>query len=185
MKQFYCEMQERDKSSFLDFFLTFEASLILTKDSDLDDLLLKKFSLLKLEDDDVECSKRSMSLSVWELLNDFSKTSRIKSGWLFSNDKVEVLCFLKVFSLHALACGKEFGRTAKELWFGYVPPERSSKNSSSSDELILSSANEDWRDSDCDYVVEEKRNIKVNDSIHFTTLTYLIHAPSGWWTFIP
>lgn len=150
-------MQERDKMSFLDFFLIFALSLIFTNDSDLDDLLLKKFFLRKLEDDVDECSNRSISLSVWEVLNDFSKTPRIKSGWLFPNDKLEVLCFFKVFSLHALACGNEFGRTAKEFWCEYVPPERSSKNSSSSDELILSSANEDWRDRDCDYVVDGRK----------------------------
>lgn len=176
-------MQERDKMSFLRFFLIFEASLIFTNDSDLNDLLLKKFFLRKLEHDDDECSERSRSFSVWEVLNDFSKTSRIKSGWLFSNDKVEVLCFLKVFSLHALACGKEFGRTAKDLWLLYVPPERSSKNSSSSDELILSSANEDWRDSDWDNI--SKKIIKFTHSTVLAISTHLIQTPSRRWTLIP
>lgn len=54
-------------------------------------------------------------------------------------------CLTKVLCLHALACGKELGRTAKEwcLVSVYVPPDRSSRNSSSSDELMRSSASED------------------------------------------
>lgn len=69
-----------------------------------------------------------------------------------STDKEEVLSCIKVFLLHALACGNELGRVANELLLSswYVPPERSSKNSSSSDEFMRSSAREDCRESDCE-----------------------------------
>lgn len=154
-------MQERDRRSFLRFFFIFDSSLTFVNDSDFVGRVLWLFLQRKPEkltldgasnDADLkeDIFSRWMSLSVCDVFSDCAKTSLIKSGWLFSKDKDEVLCLIKVSCLHALAWGNEFGRIAKELclliW--YVPPERSSRNSSSSDELIRSSASEDCRESD-------------------------------------
>lgn len=157
-KTFHWVMQDRDKRFFCRFFFIFDSSPTLANDSDFVDLLLRNFLLRKLQKLSVDealsnCSRSNFckSFSVCEGFSDFRKTSLIKSGWLFSSDREEVHCLTKVLCLHAVACGKELGRTAKEwcLVSVYVPPERSSKNSSSSDELMRSSASEDWRESDC------------------------------------
>lgn len=151
-------MHERDKRSFGRFFLIFEASFTLASDSDFDCFrsFLRKFAELSSGNTsrDVDWkddfSNRFKSVSVWDGFNDFARTSLIRSGWLFSMDREEGMCLLRVFDLHARAWGKEFGRTAKEscLDFSYVPPLLSSKNSSSSDEFILSSARDDCLESD-------------------------------------
>lgn len=151
-------MHERDKRSFLRFFFIFEASFTLESDSDFDWFrsFFRKFEELSSEatlkdadwkEDFSNCFK---SFSVWEGFSDLARTSLIRSGWLLSTDKEEGLCLLRVFNLHARAWGKEFGRMVKEscLDCSYVPPLRSSKNSSSSDELIRSSAREDCLESD-------------------------------------
>lgn len=157
-KTFHWVMQDRDKRFFCRFFFIFDSSPTLANDSDFVDLLLRNFLLRKLQKLSVDealsnCSRSNFckSFSVCEGFSDFRKTSLIKSGWLFSSDREEVQCLTKVLCLHALACGKELGRTAKEwcLVSVYVPPDRSSRNSSSSDELMRSSASEDWRESDC------------------------------------
>lgn len=154
-------MQERDKAPFLRFFLIFDSLLTLVIESDLEDLaraarLLeppKLASVSKEADLNVAIFMRLRSLSACEILMDCARTSLIKSGWLLSAiDRVEdvVLCWGIVFLLHALACGYELGRVAKKLSLStrYVPPERSSRNSSSSDELIRSSARDDCLESD-------------------------------------
>lgn len=64
-----------------------------------------------------------------------------------------MVCLTKGLRLHALACGNELGRTEKELRNANVPPERSSRNSSSSDEFIRSSARDDCLESDCKYTM--------------------------------
>lgn len=148
-------MHERDRKSFLRFFLIFDSSLTFVNESDFMNLLFRSFLLRKLRKlsfdgpSNDEISNRFKSLSVCEVFS--ARTSLIKSGWLFSNGKEEVLCLIKVFVLHALTCGNELGRTAKE-WclkmFVYVPPERSSRNSSSSEEFMRSSARDDWRERD-------------------------------------
>lgn len=155
-------MQERDKKSFLRFFFIFDSILTFVKDSDFEGLLLRDFLLRKLEKLSFEFTSSEvdwygdlsnlwMSFSVFEIFNEFAKTSLIKSGWLFASDREDVLCSLKVSCLHALVCGNELGRTPNDLilLLRYVPPDRSSRNSSSSEELMRSSANEDWRESDC------------------------------------
>lgn len=148
-------MQERDRKSFLRFFLIFESSLTFVNESDrrnrLRNFLLRKLQKLSLDgpsnDADLKAfvSNRFKSLSVCDVFIDCARTSLIKSGWLLSNDKEAVLCLIKVSFWHARACGNELGRTAKELLLKteYVPPERSSRNSSSSDELMRSSASDD------------------------------------------
>lgn len=154
-------MQERDKRSFLRFFFIFDSSLTFVNDSDFVGLILRFVLLWKLEkpsqdgpsndaDWKGDILRRWKSFSVCDVFSDCAKTSLIKSGWLFSKDKDEVLCLIKVSCLHARAWGNEFGRTVKErcLLIWYVPPERSSRNSSSSEELIRSSASEDCRESD-------------------------------------
>lgn len=150
-------MHERDKRSFLRFFFIFEASFSLASDSEFDCFrsFFRKFTEELWSEgtsNDVDWiddfSHRFKSFSVWEGLSDFARTSLIRSGWLFSMEREEGLCLLRVFNLHARAWGKEFGRTAKNscLDFSYIPPLRSSKTSSSSDVL---SAREDCLDSDC------------------------------------
>lgn len=160
-------MQERDRRFFFRFLVIFDSSLTFAKVSDFIDLLLRSFLLRRLQklsvdgasndfDWNGEISNRCKSFSVCEVFNDCAKTSLIKSGWLLSNEREEVLCFIKVLFLHALTCGNELGRTAKDFRKAseYVPPERSSRNSSSSEELIRSSANEDCRESDCENVTD-------------------------------
>jgi hypothetical protein len=150
-------MHERAKVSFFLFFFTFESSLTLVNDSDFLNLLFKYFMLRKPQkpslveasnEADLNDDNSSKSVSVFEVFN--ARTSLIKSGWLFSIDKEDVLCSINVSFLHALASGNEFGRTAKGLLGAelYVPPERSSRNSSSSEPEIRSSAREDCRESD-------------------------------------
>lgn len=142
-------MQERDKRSFLRFRFIFDSSLTLVNDSDLDERLLRNFLRWRLEKLSLGVSTRMVirfrSLSVCEVRIDCARTSFIRSGWLLASDSDDVLCFELVSGLHARACGKELGRRAKvlDLREEYIPPERSSRNSSSSDELMRSSANDD------------------------------------------
>lgn len=156
MKAFHWDMQERDKRSFLRFFLIFDSSLTFLRESDFVGLLnflqrkLEKLSESSDTDWNGDFCNRWISFSVREVFIECAKTSFIKSGWLLAIDKEEVLWLSRESCLHALVSGNDLGRTAKDLslMLKYVPPDRSSKNSSSSDELIRSSAKDDWRESD-------------------------------------
>lgn len=194
---FHWDMQERDEMSFFLVFLTFDDSLTFENDSDFTWLRsflsreLERFSIDASNDEDwngADIASRFKSFSVCDVFNDCAKTSLIKSGWLFSIVSDEVLCLIKcfVFNLHALACGNELGRTAKKLRFltWYVPPERSSKNSSSSDELIRSSASDDCLESDC-WRKENLISFTHFEKIHFQFSSHLIHSSSWRRTFIP
>lgn len=148
-------MQERARVSFFFFFLIFESSLTLVDDSDFLNLPFKYLMLRKPQKPSLDKTSNEAdlndvnsfkSVSVFEVFN--AKTSLIKSGWLFSIDREDVLCSTKVSLLHALVCGNEFGRTGLLCTELYVPPERSSRNSSSSEPEIRSSAREDCRESD-------------------------------------
>lgn len=153
-------MHERAKVSFFRFFLIFKSSWTFENDSDFMNLPVGSFLLLKpqklsLGDTSNEADLNADVISTWfksfsvrEVLS--AKTSLIRSGWLLSIDKDDVLCSIKVIFLHAFACGNELGRTAKGCFCIklYVPPERSSKNSSSSEPEIRSSAREDCLDRD-------------------------------------
>lgn len=176
VESIYCEMHDRASRFRWDFFRSSPPppSLIVAFDVSQSLLLsegnLRKFfdflhrTLLKpsLSNDfdlNVAISKRSKSFSVREGFNDCARrTSFSKSGWLFSSDIEDVLCRMKrgarvvddcdvSLLLHAFdeveGQKQELGREE----FEHVPA-RSSKNSSSSDELILSSARDDCRDSE-------------------------------------
>lgn len=147
------DMQERDKRSFRLFRFIFDSSLTFANDSDLVVRLLRNFLRWRLEKLSMEgawMAIRFRSLSVCEVRIDCAKTSLMRSGWLLASDTDVLLCFKQVSCLHARACGYELGRTANvlNLWTEYIPPERSSRNSSSSEELMRSSASDDWRESD-------------------------------------
>jgi hypothetical protein len=168
-------MQERARDFFFRFFLILESSLTFVNDSDFLNLPGKKFLLRKPQklsfgdiskDADLKAGVISSflkSLSVFEVF--IAKTSLIKSGWLFSIDREDVLCSIKLIFLHALACGNELGRMAKECLCIklYIPPERSSRNSSSSEPDIRSSARDDCRERDC----KELKNIRYNTKKYY------------------